>query len=298
MNYLDNPEAKRRMDVEMDLIARNLTFLTTRYRVLPQGRGALVIADQVTDLVLGSSRWATIPYKPQVAGCAFARSRARTPGLTTATADDVGEMELQDPWAFQSGISGASDAMVNWVLTEELRRRKNGQQVTYDEKRSVLVCGDGERSLRSFVPEGIGSHCYPTESYFVQDVCTYLSRWWVVRHEVDGLLDGGEVRIDAVLESRDDPDLVIGVEFKNPQGHINALRGLGQAAKYRKAVWEGYGRLPIAYCCPGKVPAGNEADYVHRKMRIGLLDFDSQWSLTMPGFSWSENDGLHGKGTS
>jgi hypothetical protein len=294
VSYLDNPEPGRRLKVEMDLIARNITFLARRYRLLPQGRSTLVIADQVTDLVLGSSRWATIPYRQQVMGCPFMRSRSRTPGLTPATAADIHEIEMSDPWAFQSGISTASDAMVTWILTEELRGRK----VTYDAEASMLVSGSTARPTDTFVPEGIGAHCYPTESYFAQDVCTYLSRWWVIRQEVDGLLDGGEVRIDAVLESRTDPDLLIGVEFKNPQGHINALRGLTQAAKYRKAAWEGYGRIPIAYCCPGKVPAGREADYVLKKLRIGLLDFESQWSLVMPDFSWSENAGIRGRETS
>lgn len=288
MSYLDNPEPRRRLDVEMDVVARNLLHLTDRYQVMPYGRSSLVLPGHDSDLVLGSGKWATAPYKENLKACQIMRSRLRTPGLTPATAGDAFEMEAEDPWAWQSGISTATDSMTNWILMERLC----GRTVSYEPNDRSLVSEERKRPLVSFMHGGLTEHCYPTESYFVQDVCTYLSRWWTVEQEVDGILDGDEVRIDAILTSRDDPDLVIGVEFKNPQGHINALRGLTQAARYRGARWMGHGRLPIAYCCPGKVPSGNEAQYVIDKLKVGLLDFTDSWSLTTRDFSWSERIGL------
>lgn len=288
MSYLDNDEPRRRLGVEMDVVAQNLTYLTERYEVLPMGRSALVIPDQVSDLVLGSGKRAVAEYKESLGGCQIMRSRLRLPGLTLATADLMDDMERDDPWAWQSGISQATDAMVNWVLIEEMR----GRGVIYDHRSSMLLTSKKSRSLSSFIESGITEHCYPNESYFAQDVCTYLSRWWTVEQEVDGDLDGDEVRIDAILTHRAHPDRVVAVEFKNPQGHINALKGLTQAWKYRKAHWEGHGRLPVAYCCPGKVPSGNEAEFVIKRLKVGLLDLNGAWSLVMPDFRWSEKGGL------
>lgn len=286
--YLDNPEPRRRLGVEMDMIARNLDHLTQRYKLLPMGRSSVVIPGQDSDLVLGSGKYAVAVYKEQLNGCQIMRSRLRLPGLTVATADLADGMEAEDPWAWQSGISTASDAMVTWVLTERMIRRT----VTYDPDTRTLTSAGNSRTLASFIPDGLGEHCYPTESYFMQDVCSHLSRWWTVEQEVDGDLDGDEVRIDAILTHREDRSLVVGVEFKNPQGHINALKGITQARAYRKAHWEGHGRLPIAYCCPGKVPSGREAEYVLENLRVGLLDYSSCWSLTSKDFSWSERIGL------
>lgn len=286
MNYLDNPEPKRRLHVEMDVVAQNLTYLTERYEVLPMGRSALIIPNQVSDLVLGSGKRAVAEYKENLGGCQIMRSRLRLPGLTLATTDLMDDMEREDPWAWQSGISQATDAMVNWVLVEEMR----GKGVVYDQRSSTLLTNERSRTLTSFIGEGIAGHCYPNESYFAQDVCMYLSQWWTVEQEVDGDLDGDEVRIDAILTHRVHPDTVVAVEFKNPQGHINALKGLTQAWKYRKVHWEGHGKLPVAYCCPGKVPSGHEAQYVIEQLRVGLLDFSDRWSLAMPGFLWTERD--------
>lgn len=292
MNYLDNPEPRRRLAVEMDVVAQNLTHLTERYAVRPMGRSTLVIPDQDSDLVLGSGRHAVAPYKEQLRGCQVMRTRLRLPGLTVTTADLADDMEAEDPWAWQSGISTATDTMVTWILLEEMNRRP----VRYDPKTRTLHSAERECPLTRFIPDGLTEHCYPTEAYFAQDVATYLSRWWTVEQEVDGDLDGDEVRIDAILTHREDPDTVVGIEFKNPQGHINALKGLTQAAGYRKAHWEGHGRLPIAYCCPGKVPSGREAAYVLRRLGVGLLDFTDIWSLTTPDFSWNERVGLLTKG--
>jgi hypothetical protein len=252
------------------------------------GRSTLVIPDQDSDLVLGSGKHAVAPYREQLRGCQLMRTRLRLPGLTTSTADLAFGMEAEDPWAWQSGISTATDAMVTWILLKEMKKLP----VTYEPRSGVLRAAEQETPLHAFIPEGLSEHCYPTEAYFAQDVCTYLSQWWTVQQEVDGDLDGAEVRIDAILTHREDPDIVIGVEFKNPQGHINALKGLTQAAKYRKAHWEGHGRLPIAYCCPGRVPSGREARYVLKSLKVGLLDFCDAWSLTTPDFSWNERVGL------
>lgn len=286
--YLANPEPRRRLAVEMDVVARNLLHLTDRYQVLPYGRSALVLPGHGSDLVLGSGKWAVALYKENLRACQIMRTRLRTPGMTPATAGDAFALESDDPWAWQSGISAATDSMTTWILMERLY----GRTVRYDPDDRVLLSDGRTRALGTFTTGVLTEHCYPTESYFVQDVCTYLSRWWTVEQEVDGILDGDEVRIDAILTSRGDPDLVVGIEFKNPQGHINALRGLTQAAKYRKAHWAGHGSLPIAYCCPGKVPSGREASYVLTALRVGLLDFTSTWSLTTREFSWSEQDGF------
>jgi hypothetical protein len=288
MSFLDSPEPRRRLAVEMDIVARNLTHLTKRYRVLPQGRSSLVIPGQDSDLVLGSGKWATAPYKENLGGCQIMRTRLRTPGMTVATADMAFAVEGEDPWAWQSGIADATDAMVTWILLEELHNRR----VSYQSGHRRLVSDGRKKPLASFIGEGLAQNCYPTEAYFAQDVCTYLSRWWTVESEVDGVIDGDEVRIDAILTHREQPGAVVGVEFKNPQTHSNALRGLTQAAKYRKADWQGHGRLPIAYCCPGKVPSGREALFVIRTLHVGVLDFTGRWSLAMEDFSWSEQAGL------
>ena len=288
MSFLDNPEPRRRLDVEMDIVARNLIFLTDRYDVKPMGSRSLVIPDQDSDLVLGSGKWAKATYKENLRGCQVMRTRLRTPGMTVATEDLAFDVEGEDPWAWQSGIATATDLMVNWILTQRMRRRT----VTYDPESSLLYCEENPMPLLSFIGEGLEGHCYPTESYFAQDVCTYLSAWWTTESEVDGDLDGDEVRIDAILTNRQDSAIKIGIEFKNPQSRSNTLKGLTQASKYRKAHWAGHGRLPIAYCCPGKVPTGNEADYVLNRLRVGLLDFSGSWSLKSREFSWSEHVGL------
>lgn len=289
MNYLHQAtEPSRRLGVEMDLIARNLTFLTNRYPVLPMGRRTLVLTDQKTDVVLGSGRWATIPYRPEVGGCAVMRTRLRLPGLTPDTRHHEASIESEDPWAWQSGISAASDAMVTWIISAVMSKKN----VTYNHLAAELNTDDETASLDSFRTSGLGAHCYPTEAYFAQDVCTYLSQWWTVESEVDGELNGEEVRIDAILTNRKDPSLVVGVEFKHPHGQTNALRGLTQASRYRRAAFDGHGRIPIAYCCPGQVPSGHEAQYVQDRLKVGLLDFDGSWSLTSREFSWSEHVGL------
>lgn len=288
MNFLDLPEPRRRLAVEMDTVARNLIHLTQRYRVLPQGRSSVIIADQTSDLVMGSGKWATAPYKDHLNGCQIMRTRMRTPGMTVATAPHAFEREGTDPWMWQSGIAHATDAMVTWILLEELK----GHRVSYEPQKKRLLSGTTAKELSWFISGVLGQNCYPTEAYFAQDVCTYLSRWWTAESEVDGDLDGEEVRIDAILTHRDRPDIVVGVEFKNPHSHANALRGLTQAAKYRKAKWLGHGRLPIAYCCPGKVPSGREARYVTRSLGVGLLDFTGIWSLLTAKFSWNEQAGL------
>lgn len=288
MSFLDNQEPRRRLDVEMDLVALNLLFLTDRYDVKPMGARSLVIPDQHSDLVLGSGKFAKAVYKENLRGCQIMRTRLRTPGMTVATEPVAFDVEGDDPWAFQSGISTSSDLMVNWILTQRMRKR----EVSYDSATGVLTSEEQEKQLSSFIGEGIEGQCYPTESYFAQDVCTYLAQWWTADQEVDGDLDGAEVRIDAVLTNRQDSSIKIGIEFKNPQSRSNTLKGLTQASKYRKAHWEGYGRLPIAYCCPGKVPTGNEADYVLHRLRVGLLDFHDSWLLRLREFSWSEHTGL------
>lgn len=288
MSYLAQAqEPQRRLDVEMDLVARNLVHIASRYSTLPMGRRTLVIMQEI-DVVLGSGRWSTIAHRPETGGCPITRSRLRLPGLTSATTRHAQTIEASDPWAWQSGISLASDAMVTWIVTAAM----SGKTVFYDPDKRTLYADTKQIHLDFFKAPGLGAHCYPTEAYFAQDVCTYLSQWWTVEAEVDGDLRGDEVRIDAILTHREQRELVIGIEFKNPHGNNSALRGLTQAARYRHAYWQGHGKIPVAYCCPGTVPTGREAQHVQETLMVGILDFDGSWSLTTKDFSWSEHVGL------
>lgn len=296
MSFLNADGPRDRLATEMHLVAANLIHLTDRYQVLPVGRSALVIprpdlkgvteeTEKDFPLVIGVGRHAKIPYKVRVGGHQLMRTRLRTPGLTSATKPLMEEMEDQAPWAWQSGISLASDQMITWVLMQLLK----GEEVRYDATHGELSNGFHVAPFSSFTGGALGAHCYPTEQHFVREVCAYLSPWWIAETEVDGELKGEEVRIDAVLTWRQDPSRKVGVEFKHP--HVvgsSPLRGLRQASAYRRAMWGRYGRLPIAYCHPGQVPTGREADFVKKKMSIGILGITDMWMLDMPDYSWSE----------
>lgn len=296
--FLESPGPRERLSVEMDLVAANLIHLTDRYQVLPVGRSSLVIPrpdlkgiteEQEKDfpLILGEGRHSKLPYKAKLAGHQLMRTRLRTPGLTPATKPLVDEMSAEAPWAWQSGISLASNQMVTWALMQRLK----GQEVRYNAPHDELSDGFHAAPFFSFTGGTLGAQCWPTEQYFVREVCAYLSPWWIAETEVDGELRGEEVRIDAVLTLREDPRRRVGVEFKHPHTvGASPLKGLRQASAYRRAAWERHGRLPIAYCHPGQVPTGKEASFVKRKMGIGILDIVDYWVLDMPDYNWKEED--------
>lgn len=299
-SFLDAGGPRERLAVEMHLVATNLIHLTDRYPVLPVGRSSLVIPrpdlkgiseddEQNFSLILGEGKHAQIPYKVKLAGHQLMRTRLRTPGLTPATKPLVDEMNADAPWAWQSGISRASDRMVTWALMQRLK----GHEVFYRERHAELSDGFHAAPFFSFTGGVLGAQCWPTEQYFVRDVCAHLSPWWRAETEVDGELKGAEVRIDAVLTCRSNPHRKVGVEFKHPHTVGAApLKGLRQASAYRQAVWERHGRLPIAYCHPGQAPTGREASFVKRKMGIGILDINDYWVLDMPEYTWKERDFL------
>lgn len=297
MTFLDAPLPRERLDLELRIVAANLTWLAARYPVMPMGRSSLVIPrpevhitedkeEKAFSLVTGSGRFGRIPYRRAVGGNQLSRTRLRAPGLTAATSKQASALAEEAPWALQSGISLAADEMTTWVLMNRLK----GHETAWNEATGELTAGRQVRTLSSFQGGTLGTHCYPTEGHFVRDVCGYLNPWFSAETETDGDLDGDEVRIDAILTHKD-TGFRLGVEFKHPHtlgGSI--LHGLRQASSYRFAEWEGHGRLPVALCCPGRVPTGKETEYVKRRLGVGLLDLaEDGWSVDHNDFTWQEN---------
>lgn len=295
MSFVNAPLPHERLGIEMELVAANLMWFVERYPVQPMGRASLVIPrpevkikeeteEKHFALITGSGRWARVPYRRAVGGNLISRTRLRTPTLTPATAPPHFEPE-DTPWAVQSGISLAADEMVTWVLM----KRMKGLNVSYDPERRQLSSQGEMRLLSDFGGGPLGAHCYPTEGHFTHDVCAYLNRWFSAETEVDGELDGDEVRLDAVLTCKK-TGFRLGVEFKHP--HIlsgSILNGFKQAASYRHATWGRHGKLPIALCCPGRVPDGREIRFAQRRFGVGVLDLkNGLWQIDHRDFTWKE----------
>lgn len=146
---------------------------------------------------------------------------------------------------------------------------------------------------------------FGSEAAFRANAQQALSRWFHIQTEVTGMhCSGTPLRIDAVLQLRDNPALRFGVEFKNPSG----LASLGdraawaaQAADYVHTEWEGQGRLVVATCPPITLSFDHYGSsdlpilaHLFGKFFVGELGISEYegWALRMSGRTlWSQRYG-------